>query len=134
MTVMVTLSGCTLESFEVEPCSSNGTVGFRIHKIDGWFRDYQPRPHRVLVRTRSGPGSAYPGVWSTDLKYYSDRDNGFDTRRARTHILYGQPIAGWDIDKAPQRLVHGAIYGVVIDDGGHGGWATFVAGTRLPRC
>jgi hypothetical protein len=128
------LSGCTLESFEVEPCLLNGRVAFRIHEIDGWLSDYQPRPMSVLVLESSGPRSKFPGVWSAEFKYYSDRDNGFDSRPARKLMVYGQRLPGWDVSQTAEPLRHAERYEIVIRDSGHNGYADFSLREPLPTC
>jgi hypothetical protein len=134
VTLLFSLNSCTLEGFDIVPCSLGDALAFRIKPIRGWFSDYQLRPNSILVLTRAGPQSKYPGVWGTDLKYYSNRDNGFDRRPARTVIAYGERIIGWDVDQAPQPLQKGRKYGVSMQDGGHSGWADFVVGESLPAC
>jgi hypothetical protein len=134
MAAATILGGCSPEGFDVEPCVSASTIGFRIKDIDGWFRNYKPRPSKVLVKRAEGPGSAYPGVWSTMLEYRSDRDTGYDNRPSRALILYGQKMHGWSIDKAPETLRMGERYEVTIGDGGRMGWTRFVVGAALPTC
>ncbi len=127
------LGGCTLESFDVKPCSLNGQLAFRIHEIDGLFSDYQPRPMAVVVHEADGP-HRFPGIWSAEYKYYGDRDNGFDRRPARKLIVYGQKLAGWDVSQPALPLQQGVKYDIFVGDGGHSGYSEFTYGARLVAC
>jgi hypothetical protein len=131
---LATLAACTPEGFDVEPCSLNGRLAFRIHQIDGWLSDYQPRPMAVLVMESNGPESRFPGVWSAEFKFYSDRDNGFDRRPARTVMLYGKRLPGWDVSQSARPLRHGVEYEIVIRDSGRSGYAAFTFGEPLSVC
>ena len=117
-----TLAGCSLEDFEVTPCSANGRLAFRIHEISGRLRDYQPRPGMIIVQ-----GYGAGPVWSV-------RSNSLEERPARKVILYGQLFPGWEVEERPQKLRPGIKYHVYITDGGHSGNADFVVDEPLPGC
>ena len=131
---VIPLSGCSLERFQIQPCQLNDKLAFRIEAIEGRFSSYQPRPHSVDVAAIDGPNSEYPGLWSTDLKYYSDRDNGYESRPERKLVIYGQTIHGWDVNGPPKSLKPGTKYYVTMSDGGHDGWGYFEAGNVTEVC
>lgn len=128
------LCACTLEHFEVEPCKAGRATGFRINPIDGWFRNYQPRPDRVLVQTDDDRHYKDRRVWETELIYSGPGDKTFETRPSRTLITYGEKFGGWKIEQPPKPLSEGVSYRVWIDDSGHSGTAVFEAGEPLPAC
>ena len=130
----LTLSGCSLEPFEIQPCELGGSLGFRIEEIDGWFSDYQPRPVSVLIRADDNLSYREPPLWETHLKYFGPGDRIFESRPARKLITYGQRFPGWTLDQAPRALMSGQKYWVHISDGGHDGDATFEVGKTLPAC
>ncbi|MDN3645709.1 hypothetical protein QWY75_05755 [Pontixanthobacter aestiaquae] len=130
----VSLNACTLESFEIEPCEQNGTVGFRIAPIDGWFSGYLPRPNDIFVRTSDGRSYEEARVWATRLNYNGPDDKDFESRPAQTMVLYGQKFHGWELEQPPKPMSHGLNYSVHISDGGHNGHAKFRFGEPLPDC
>jgi len=117
------LAGCSLEGFEVTPCSAKGRPAFRIHAIPGWFRDYQPRPGLIVIQAWDGSGAA----WSV-------RENSLDERPARKVVLYGQHLAGWVVEEAPHALRPGMKYHLYMTDGGHAAQTDFVADEPVPDC
>ena len=123
------LSSCTLESFEVGACQLGDTIGFKIVPIDGWLRDYQPRPDELYVRVADSRSYEEAVVWATGLSY-----DDFDKRTPRKIIAYGQQIPGWEVQQPPKPLSEGVRYSLSISDGGHHGWAEFEAGKPLPAC
>ena len=128
------LGSCSLETFEILPCSSRGNVAFSIQPIEGWFSDYQPRPAEVQVSaTEDGPGSGYPGVWRSEWRAETDYGH-LGPRPPQQLIIYGRELKGWRIVKAPEPLRPGLSYRVSMEDGGHYGSADFIAGGRLPTC
>jgi hypothetical protein len=133
--------GCTLEGFQVTPCQLNGQLAFRLHPIDGWFIDYQPRPMSVLVQEDLDGGngdflnSAHRrrGLWSAELKY--DGDGGvYQKRPSRQLIVYGQRLPRWEVEKAAKPLINGKNYRITIADSGRYGYADLTAGGPLPAC
>ena len=70
--VLTMLTGCSLEDFQVTPCSANGRLAFRIHEISGWLRDYQPRPGLIIV-----------GAWERGPATWAVRENSLAERPAR---------------------------------------------------
>lgn len=89
---------------------------------------------KVLFRESNGPRSRYPGVWSAEFKYYSNRDNGYDRRPVRKLMVYGQRLPGWEVSQAAEPLRQGIDYEIHIGDGGHSGYAAFTSGETLPNC
>lgn len=129
------LNSCTPEGFDVQPCSLNGKVAFRISKIEGLFSDYQPRLNRVIVLAEGyGPGSSWPGLWAAELKYYGERNGSYETRPARKLIAYGQVLPGWQVGQRPKPLQPGTAYWFSADDSGRSGATRFVAGKPLEPC
>lgn len=126
---VTSLSSCTLESFDVEACELGDTIGFKIDPIDGWLRDYQPRPAELYVRVADSGRYEDAVVWATRLSY-----EDFDKRTPRKVIAYGQQIVGWEVQQPPKPLSKGVRYSLSIADGGHQGWAKFELGKPLPAC
>ena len=123
------LSSCTLESFQVEACQLGDSLGFKVVPIEGWLRDYQPRPNDLSVRTADNRSYEEAVVWATSLSY-----DDFDKRTPRKIIPYGQQIAGWEVQQYPKPLREGVRYSLSVSDGGHNGWAEFEVGKQLPAC
>jgi hypothetical protein len=123
------LSGCTLESFEVGACQLGDAVGFKIAPINGWLRDYHPRPVELYVRVADSRSYEEAVVWATGLTY-----DDFDKRKPRKIIAYGQQISGWEVQQPPKPLSEGVRYSLNISDGGHHGRVEFEAGKTLPAC
>lgn len=126
---VASLSSCTLENLKVEACELDDTVGFRISPIDGWVRDYQPRPDELYVRVADGRRYENAVVWATRLNH-----DDFDKRASRTLIVYGQRILGWETQQQPKPLSRRVGYAVSISDGGHHGRAKFELGKPMPAC
>lgn len=131
---IASLNACTLESFEVVACERGETIGFRINPIDGWLRDYEPRPESIFVRTNDNRNYEDARVWETRLNYHGPNDETFESRPARNLVLYGQKFDGWQLVQPPKPLSAGQAYRVFISDGGHNGWAEFEFGKPLPDC
>ena len=123
------LTSCTLESFEVEACQLDEDIGFKIAPIDGWLRDYQPRPHELHVRIADSRPYEEAVVWATSLSHVN-----FDSRIPRKIIPYGQQIAGWEVQRPPKPLSEGVRYSIWMSDGGHNGGVEFKVGKQLPVC
>ena len=133
--LLAPLNGCTPEGFDVAPCSLNGKLAFHIQEIDGWFRDYQPRPSSVIVLAEGyGPDSTWPGMWAAELKYYGERHSQYERRPARKLIAYGQPLPGWQVGQQAKPLERGTAYWFSVDDNGHRGATRFVPGQSLKPC
>jgi hypothetical protein len=130
-------SACSPEGFEVTPCLLNGQLAFRVHRIEGWFTDYQPRPTRVLVLEhydgddfqKAAAPYRWPGLWSAELNH-----DAFENRPSRQLIVYGQRLPGWEVSQSARPLVRGRSYSLSISDGGRDGYADFTAGVPLPAC
>ena len=120
--------------FKVDPCTKNGVLGFGINGIDGWFRDYKPRPDDVSVTSPDAPHFLESVYWSTTLEQRSNRDNDLDLRPARGLVFYGQRFAGWDISTPAGALSRGKPYYVNIAAGRRMGRAGFIAGAPQPAC
>ena len=123
------LISCTLEDFEVEVCQIGDAVGFKIVPIDGWLRDYQPRPHELSVRVAGGRTYEESVMWAVGLA-----SEDFDERPPRTIIAYGQQIPGWNVQQRLKPLSEGVRYSVSISDGGHRGYSDFQVGMSSPPC
>jgi len=121
--LVATLAGCSLEGFEITPCTANGRLAFRIHEIGGWLWDYQPRPGLIVVQ-----------AWEPAHAAWSVRKNSLEERPPRKVILYGQLFPEWEVEQRPHELRSGTKYHIYITDGGHSGSADFVAGEPLPKC
>ena len=134
MCVLAVLSACTVESFKVAPCKLGETIGFRISPIDGWFRDYVPRPSRILVRSDDERPYEEARVWETHLAYHGPGDKAYEARPGQRLISYGQKFVGWELEQQPKALINGSKYVLHISDGGHDGWAEFDMGTAIPVC
>lgn len=133
--LLAPLNGCTPERFDVAACSLNGKLAFHIEEIDGWFRDYQPRPSSVSVVAEGyGPASTWPGAWAAELKYYGERDSNYERRPARKLIAYGQALPGWQVAQRAKPLEPGTAYWFSVKDNGHRGVTGFVPGTSLKPC
>lgn len=126
---VASLSSCTLENFEVGACQLGDAVGFKIVPIDGWLRDYQPRPNELYVRVADGRSYEEAVVWATGLTY-----DDFDKRTPRKIIAYGQQISGWEVQQPPKTLSEGVRHSLSISDGGHHGRVEFEVGEQLPAC
>jgi hypothetical protein len=131
---LASLSACTPEDFEVQPCRLGATIGFRISPIVGLFRDYQPRPSSVFVRIDDDRPFEEARVWQTSLKYFGPGDATFETRPDENLIAYGRRFSGWTIEWSPRPLVRGQMYLLHVSDGGHNGYANFEMGKSLPVC
>lgn len=132
--VCVLLPGCTPEGFNVAPCMMGGQLAFRIYPIDGWFRDYVPRPSSVVV-SKVGGTRTWPGMWSAEATFNGDK-RAFSRKLIVGNVLaYGQRLPGWDVTRPAKALSRGHKYSVLVaDPKGHGGSAEFTAGEPLPLC
>ena len=130
LVLAVPLSSCSPEGFEITPCASEGRLAFRIHEIDGWLWDYQPRPSWVLVREAQLQNEKARPIWDARI---SDLEKSAK-RPSRKVVLYGQHLPGWEVDTAPHRLRPGTEYYVHIADTGRSSETHIVAGERLPPC
>lgn len=128
------LTGCTPEGFDVAPCSLGGQLAFRIYPIDGWFRDYVPRPSSVMVGSGDGTHE-WPGMWSAEAKFYGDEETFSKKLIVGQVLVYGQRLPGWEVSQPAKALQHGHKHWISMDDPkGHGGWAEFTAGEPLRTC
>jgi hypothetical protein len=133
--MLVTSNGCKPEGFDVAACSLSGKLAFQIHKIDGWFSDYQPRPSSVIVLAEGeGPDSKWPGKWAAELKYHSDRESEYDRRPPRILIVYGQQLPGWEVAQQAKLLEPSTAYWFSVQDNGRDGSVRFMPKTPLKSC
>lgn len=131
---LVPLSACSLEGFAVEPCMAGDTIGFRIAAIDGWFRDYHPRPESLFVRVNDGRSYEEARVWAARLPFNGTEDSAYGIRPPRSLIIYGEQLAGWEAEQPPEGLSQDQTYYVFISDGGHHGRAVFTLKEPWPAC
>lgn len=124
----VLLAACSPEGFEISACSSEGRLAFRIHEIDGWLWDYQPRPNLVFVRESELGKRETQMMWSARI---NDPEN---KRPSRQLMLYGQSLPEWEVEVRPHQLSAGTRYFVYMTDSGRSGEADFFAGVSLPTC
>ena len=123
------LSSCTLETFDMEACDLDDSIGFKIFPINGWHREYDPRPSDLFVQVADGQPYDQAVVWATRLRY-----DDFGKRTPRKLIAYGERLLGWEVQQPPKPLSKGIRYRVHVSDGGHNGNAEFEIGKALPVC
>ena len=129
------LTACAPPDFGVKPCELGDRIGFKIIPLDGWFRDYVPRPHSISVWAVSKQSYEEVLMWEAEMSYNDIYDREYDDARPRRQlIVYGQNIAGWKLLFPPIKLSLRQTYKVRIEDGFYSGQADFELGKPMPVC